>query len=288
MKVELLENDWTVQVSDIDVKNMTVGEGKVIGKLFLSNLVVVIKNQKLTAEQLRNFCENFGKVNTYSRSKTREKLAKPVAVADGVARVTGALNADGVPGLFGMKEELGWHTNGIESHTNIYHGAAFYGVSGTKGSRTSFMNNAKSYQDLPDSVKDKIKDMRAFTKTPEKDANDPITKLRKLQAQDWWVKRSKVAKKIYFVNEIGTEGMFYPHLAIDEIVGYSEKDQKELKNFLENHITQEKYLYHHDWEDGDIVLSEQRMTQHKRWAFEDIDKRLLYRTSFDFRNVAGK
>jgi len=44
MKVKLLDNDWTVQISDIDVKNITVGEGKIIGKLFLSNLVLVIKD----------------------------------------------------------------------------------------------------------------------------------------------------------------------------------------------------------------------------------------------------
>ena len=59
MKVELLENDWTVQVSDIDVKNMTVGEGKVIGKLFLSNLVVVIKDQQMTAEENLEFCKHY-------------------------------------------------------------------------------------------------------------------------------------------------------------------------------------------------------------------------------------
>jgi alpha-ketoglutarate-dependent taurine dioxygenase len=288
MKVELLENDWTVQVSDIDVKNMTVGEGKVIGKLFLSNLVVVIKDQQMTAEENLDFCKHFGKIDSYSRSKLRERLSESVAVADGVARVTGALDDDGKPGLFAMKEELDWHTNGTEAHNNIYHGACFYGVKGTVGSRTSWMNLSRAYHDLPEDVKEKIKELHAYTKTPHKEEDDPIVKIRRDFDEIWWERRSKIAKKVHFVNEIGTEGMIYPHLFMEEFEGYTVQEREELHSFMCDHVLQEKYHYHHDWVDGDVVLSEQRMTQHKRWAFDDIENRLLYRTSFDFRNVGGK
>jgi alpha-ketoglutarate-dependent taurine dioxygenase len=40
-------------------------------------------------------------------------------------------------------------------------------------------------------------------------------------------------------------------------------------------------MYHHDWEDGDVVISEQYLSIHKRWEFEHMDKRVLHRLTMD-------
>ena len=53
---------------------------------------------------------------------------------------------------------------------------------------------------------------------------------------------------------------------------------------LRDHVLQEKYMYHHEWQDGDIVLSEQWLGIHKRWHFEDISNRVLHRICLDFSN----
>ena len=53
----------------------------------------------------------------------------------------------------------------------------------------------------------------------------------------------------------------------------------------EQHAEQEKYTYHHDWEDGDIVISEQWLSIHKRWPFEDMKNRLLHRIAFGYENL---
>ena len=54
---------------------------------------------------------------------------------------------------------------------------------------------------------------------------------------------------------------------------------------LRQHVEQEKYTYHHDWEDGDIVISEQWLSIHKRWPFEDMKNRLLHRIAFGYENL---
>jgi hypothetical protein len=144
MKVELLDNDWTVQVSDIDVKNMTVGEGKVIGKLFLSNLVVVIKDQQMTAEENLEFCKHFGKIDSYSRSKLRERLAESVAVADGVARVTGALDDKGKPVAF-----ISHKAGSTAKHYQQYGGLS------DKALPTKYRNNKDIKQFMQDVAKER-------------------------------------------------------------------------------------------------------------------------------------
>ena len=47
----------------------------------------------------------------------------------------------------------------------------------------------------------------------------------------------------------------------------------------------EEFIYHHDWDDGDVVISEQWLSVHKRWYFEDMDKRLLHRIAFNYDKV---
>ena len=50
---------------------------------------------------------------------------------------------------------------------------------------------------------------------------------------------------------------------------------------LKQHILQDKYRYDHHWKDGDVVISEQWLTLHKRHAFEKMSERLMYRITID-------
>ena len=54
---------------------------------------------------------------------------------------------------------------------------------------------------------------------------------------------------------------------------------------LKSHVLKDKYRYDHDWDDGDIVLSEQWLSIHKRWQFENMKQRVLHRIAFDYSKV---
>ena len=51
---------------------------------------------------------------------------------------------------------------------------------------------------------------------------------------------------------------------------------------LIEHVTQPQFIYDHHWKDGDVVISEQWLSIHKRWAFDDMEKRMLHRIAFDY------
>jgi alpha-ketoglutarate-dependent taurine dioxygenase len=60
-----------------------------------------------------------------------------------------------------------------------------------------------------------------------------------------------------------------------------ELDQKWLKQYLLDHVFQEKYIYHHnDWQPGDFIFMDQFHSIHKRNEVEG--DRFLYRISFDY------
>jgi taurine dioxygenase len=70
MKTRLL-NDWAIEVQDIDIKSATEKEALDIAKMAISNMVVVIKNQKLTPDDEINFCQKIG--NYQSTDNDRAK-----------------------------------------------------------------------------------------------------------------------------------------------------------------------------------------------------------------------
>ena len=47
----------------------------------------------------------------------------------------------------------------------------------------------------------------------------------------------------------------------------SKEESDEFKQpLVEAYTTQEKYMYHHDWQDGDLIVSEQSLGIHKKMA----------------------
>ena len=58
-----------------------------------------------------------------------------------------------------------------------------------------------------------------------------------------------------------------------------------LANKLQKHILQEKYMYHHEWDDGDVIIHEQWLGLHKRWEFDGMPTRVLHRLTYDFANI---
>ena len=87
---------------------------------------------------------------------------------------------------------------------------------------------------------------------------------------------------IVHTNQAGVTGMFFSFLQIHQILGFDKDKSDALIQKLQQHVEQEKYTYHHDWQDGDIVLSEQWLSIHKRWRCENIQNRVVHRIALNF------
>jgi len=87
---------------------------------------------------------------------------------------------------------------------------------------------------------------------------------------------------VVYTNIAGKTGLFFPFLQIESFVGMTPAESQAIIKPLAEFTIQEKYCYHHDWQDGDLVISEQWLGIHKRWKFEGIEKRMVHRAVFDF------
>ena len=225
-----------------------------------TDLVCVEKVGKLSAEEQLKLAETIGKVEKPDLNNPRHKeLFDKWGGVPGVVKVTEG-------GLFGHKEVLDWHAN-KPSEENRCSIVWIYAVKGSKGSITSWIDNKKAYEDLPDEIKAHCHNVR-FTCGFKKGGytDDPFFREHH---------NTKLEHNLVYTNEAGITGLFFPYL---QILGGVPKD---LYEYLKNHILQDKYRYDHYWEDGDVVISEQWLTIHKRHAFEKMNERLMYRIAID-------
>jgi len=263
------ENGWTVILDDVDFKTITQEDVNHVAKLLSTHTCVIARKQFLTLEEevrvIKMFKDPYQFYPFANKADAGFKTAVVANTDNHILRVTAELDENGQPGIAYETDELQWHCNDAtraERRSLVW----LYGVRGTMGSRTTWNNNVLSYQDLPQEWKDTLVDI----------------KLNMCHWTDRDPGRQAFTPNLIHTNIAGITGLFFPFLQVLNIEGMTEEESTEWMKPLIEHTTQEKYLYHHDWEDGDLTLSEQWLGIHKRWPFPDMATRLLHRAVFNF------
>lgn len=268
-----------VEVSEIDLSVSNLPLFKQIGKLVVENLIVVIRNQKLTCEDELRICKAIGDLEPVDPSFHHIcPLDSTGNVYNEIIQVSGLKDADGNPiGVFGDSGiDLDWHANRASAEKERKPFVWLYGVHGTKGSRTSWANCSAAYNDLDSDLKNEISELRGiFGYEPGRYTNSTNFKTHRNY------EGIKIVQKIKGTNKVG---LYFPFLQLFGFKNKSDAYSEAMIKKLSTHVTQEKYLYHHDWEDGDIVISEQWLTIHKRWAC-DVSNRMLHRITLDYEKI---
>lgn len=275
MKVRKNENSWAPIVEDIDLRVATQDEINEIAKLCAKNSLVVIKGQTLTVADEIKIAKMFK--NPAPLFPPSDPDSYHCCVADSenlIYRINAKPNEYGMVGIGGYPEEMTWHCDHAwvekEQETILIW---IYAVSGSKGSRTSWNNNILSYKHLDPEIKKLVDPLQGvFKRHREHKANDPHTGV---PIEEW-------AFPIVRPTLTGEKGLFFPTLQFDHFVGLSKEENDRLFEILKDHTIKEEFLHHHDWEDGDIVISDQWYGMHKRWAFENIEERLCHRIWFGY------
>jgi alpha-ketoglutarate-dependent taurine dioxygenase len=271
------ENGWTVFIEDLDMKTASQDDVNQIAKLIATNTLVIIRNQNLTPPEEAKILRMFKNPQSFVVPKATNYINTLAgAVVEGsddlFLRVSGKKDEHGRVGIAAYESEMVWHCND-PGEANRLPMVWLYGAEGTLGSRTSYNNNVLSYKDLSEDLKVEIEDFHLeVIREMGLDINNMET-------------NGVIADykpPLVITNIANQKGLFFPMYHIVKIQEATEERSEEILKFLREHIVQEKYVYHHDWRDGDIVIGEQNLGIHKRWPFKQIGQRTLHRAAFDF------
>lgn len=270
MNYKIHSNGWTV-LADVDLKTCTQDDINTIARLVATNVIVVFKNQFLTIkEELRILHMFKNLVPLYNKDNP---LFPNYAVdPDGlICRVTAELR-DGQPGMAGDKETFDWHVDSPQAPTRssiLYLRAE----KETLGSKTSWNNNLLAYKDLDKSLKNTIVDLHCI-----------YGNIKALWAPDFVGVKYNYdwTPKLVHKNITGEMGLYFDPEQLGKFVELSQEQSDDLKKILEQHVFNDKYVYHHDWCDGDLIIADQWNGLHKRWAFDKMDIRVMHRATMDY------
>jgi alpha-ketoglutarate-dependent taurine dioxygenase len=274
---KLHENGWTVLAQDFDLKTATQEDINHVARLLATNTIVVFKNQFLSVEDEVRIAKMFKDPQQFHTEiddspDANFKGAEVEGSEKMALRVSGKKDAEGRTGIAGHTSEMQWHAN---DQTTPHRKPLvwLYSVHGSKGSRTTYNNNILSYNSLDEEKRRPLENLKltilkeVSLREDEEDKPDEI---------------ENYCPTLVMENIAGKKGFYFPFLQISGFEELSDEESQHIIEWLSAYTTEDRFCYHHDWDDGDVVIAEQWMGIHKRWPFESIEERLLHRMAFDF------
>jgi hypothetical protein len=274
---------------DLNIEEVNPSMSELVMKSLQENLIVVIKGQSTNpiyvSRLIHNMSHiaNFGQMN---RDTDGNWLGVPEGYIDPwsvdsmpVQRVTGEKKGEEFTGIFPVGE-LDWHAN-LNGPTRA-DGVALQGIRDVAGTVTSWINTAVA-----------VKAMKEELPSLYDDLYDVWCDYRYEGGVGWSTPANDIQYKymMQHVNEYSMRVLQQNVAGVDGLYLYTNNNQtsqhSDLIEEVQKFLHQERFMYHHEWEVGDIVLSDQLLTLHKRKSCSDevLRKRLLHRWTFPISNA---
>ncbi len=236
-------------------------------RAFTENGVLVIRDQRLTPQQMLTAVERFGSV--FQQHNTRfaipecpriHYISNQDSFADGTRYIPGE----------------GWHTD----HSNdarppkatVLHAVTLP----DRGGDTQFANMAAAYAALPAAMRDRIDGLMAIHVYQ---SSHSARKLMSLSEENKERVPNAVLHPLVRTHpENGRKSIYINPIRIEGIVGLAHAEALPLLDQLLEHATREAFQYRHEWRGGDLVMWDNRCLLHKANGDYDMGQtRYLYR-----------
>ena len=258
-----------VEVKGVDLSRSLDEETRlVLNRAFVEHSVLVMRNQNLTATQLRDGVRNFGKI--FPQHNTRFALPE-------CPEIHYLSNKDHYPDGSRYIPGAGYHTDHSNSETPPKATLLLAIKLPASGGDTQYVNMAAAYDALPEATKERIAGLTAMHVYQSKHS------ARQLIGLTDEVKKNIPAAVYHPIvrthPESGRKSIYINPIRIDGIDGMEETDALSLLNELLQHAIQEQFQYRHKWRLGDLVMWDNRCLLHKANGDYDHEtqSRYLYR-----------
>ena len=264
ISIRKLAEPLGAEVTGIDVgQPMSDAMFKRIEDAFHENCVVVFRNQRLTAEAHTAFSRGFGDLLVHVLRQYNDPQLPEVLVLSNIVE-------NGKP--VGMQDAgQYWHTDlsytAEPSRCSLLYAVEVPFENGVALGDTLFVNTAAAYDALSDEMKARLAGLEAtHSYTARYERMEKGGKRVRLEEDQKNAVPEVVhpvvrthpftRRKCLYVNEGFTVG----------IVGMPRQESDELLAQLYEHVTNERFMYRHRWQLGDLLMWDNCSTQHNAIA----------------------
>lgn len=258
-----------VEIKEID--NNSISR---IKEILLKHKVIVIKKQKLLDEHLLTFAKMFGPIFCSSDAKVlgfeNGKTSDVVIVGN---------NASEFDKTFLGCQEVLPHSDHqwVEKPSSI---SMLYAIDvNSESVPTIWTDMIAAYSELPKELKNKISSKEITTFNPFYRPFGEV-KAKYINRAEDIPPGEQISHPLVRTHPETGEKILYMHRAYEmEFKDVSYEEGYQLWDDLNSYIDNTRSIYEHHWENGDLVIWDNRSTIHYRPAFENSIKRVLKRVS---------
>jgi taurine dioxygenase len=246
-----------------------------VNQAMLDHLVLVFPDQKFDEDAQIRFTGYFGELGKRKRHEDRTEADD---VHYGVMLVTN-IREDGKQIGSLPDGEMMFHSDGAYD-THPYKYTFLYGIDlPSEGGNTLFANMYAAYDTLANDIKRKLAGKRAmhhyYAGSVMKD--DPVGKLSGDSDHPLVVAHEETGKTALYLSRLFTH----------RILDMPEDESEALLEKLFDHCEDSSLVYEHVWRPGQLVVWDNRCTNHARTDFAETERRLLRRTAVQGNAPAG-
>jgi taurine dioxygenase len=226
-------------------------------RAFHDHCVLLFRNQQLSKTEQVRFTGYFGApVPHPTNTRDRDADVPEITIISNIEEDGQAVGALG-------NAEVHFHADLVFLHEPGAVSILYCVETPESGGDTMWTNGYAAYDALDDATKERIDGLQATYVHRNPAYNPPEPPAHPLVATH---------------PETGRKSLFISPSSAHAVEGMDDDAGESLLNELFNHATQERFVWRHQWQPGDLILWDNRCTMHRREAFDNSQRRLMLRT----------
>jgi taurine dioxygenase/putative 2-oxoglutarate oxygenase len=235
-----------------------------IYRAWIDTGLLVIRDQDITPAELTRFTRRFGEIVVYTRSENAHHELPEVLVLSNIVR-------DGRP-IGSPASGRYWHSDGhfleMPPSASLLYAVEIPPV----GGETWFANMMDAYDDLEPALKERLDGLRVvISRVRSRPYNYPDRPPPTEEQKAAWPDMPQPLVRTHPVN--GRKALYVGGNVPWLIEGMEEAESTPLVRALQQHSIQSKYVYFHEWRQGDLVVWDNRSLIHKATGYDAVNHR---------------
>jgi alpha-ketoglutarate-dependent taurine dioxygenase len=174
-----------------------------------------------------------------------------------------------------LKGSMFWHFDGsLQPYPNLATLLRAIKLS-ERGGQTEFCNTYAAYDDLPQSDKELIADLRVVHSAER--SQYYVRPEMSYEELSLWQKSPTKVCPIVWTHQSGRKSLLLGATA-DYVIGLPVEESRALLARLRDWATQPQYVYQHQWQPGDLLIWDNTGTMHRVLEYSVDSGRLMHRT----------
>lgn len=268
-QVTPIGDGFGAEVSGLDLATARDAELAEIAALYRAGSVMVIRGQSLTPDQLTRFGRALGPLEDH----TREQFTLP-----GYPTVYILSNKEVDGRRIGVhRDGMGWHTDGSYLREPLDTTVLYALETPPEGADTLLADMRAAFEALPEVERAGIEDKQVLHSFVyligqlDPQARSVVTAEQAERAPD-------VVHPLVLKRPDGSRNFYLSSGSTKEILGEEPEAGRQRVRDLIAHATQDRFVYRHKWQAGDILVWNNRYTMHRATEYDDKSyERLVYR-----------